>query len=139
MRATVATTSLLLALMGCAAADPPGPLPEGLTGTRWIARTVAGRTVPEAVAVSLEFPEPGRVAGRSGCNRYSGPIGVIDGRLVIGPLAMTRMACPPPQSEFETLFVAAAEKAERLARDNSALVLFASGQEPSRFLPFREP
>ena len=79
------------------------------------------------------------MAGRSGCNRYSGPIGVIDGRLVIGPLTMTRMACPPPQSEFETLFVAATENAERLARDNSALVLFASGQEPSRFLPFRVP
>ena len=88
--------------------------------------------------VTLEFPEPGRVAGRSGCNRYTGPIGVTDGRLVVGPLAMTRMACPPPQSEFETLFVAAAEKAERLARDNSALVLIASGQEPSRFLPFRQ-
>ena len=139
MRATAATTSLLLALIGCAAADPPGPLPVGRAGTRWIARTVAGRTVPEDVAVSLEFPEAGRVVGRSGCNRYTGPIGVTDGRLVLGPLAMTRMACPPPQSEFETLFVAAADKADLLARDNSALVLFASGQEPSRFLPFRVP
>ena len=130
---------LACAVTGCATAQPPGPLPDGLTGTRWIAKTVAGHAVPEEVAVSLEFLEPGRVSGRSGCNRYGGPIGVDAGRLVIGPLAMTRMACPPPQSEFEALFVAAVDKALRLERDNSALVLIAEGQEPSRFLPFTPP
>lgn len=130
---------LACAVTGCATAQPPGPLPDGLTGTRWLAKTVAGRTVPEGVAVTLEFPEPGQIAGRSGCNRYSGPIGVADGRLVIGPLAMTRMACPPPQSEFERLFIATAAKARRLERDNSALVLVAEDEEPSRFLPFTPP
>ena len=130
---------LASAVIGCAAAQPPGPLPDGLDGTRWIARTVAGREVPADVVVSLEFTEPGRIAGRSGCNRYGGPIGVRDGRLVLGPLMMTRMACPPPQSEFETLFVAAVDQAQRLERDNSALVLIAEGQAPSRFVPFIPP
>jgi putative lipoprotein len=130
---------LACAVTGCATAQPPGPLPDGLDGTRWIAKTVAGRAVPEEVVVSLEFPEPGQIAGRSGCNRYAGPIGVRDGRLVIGPLAMTRMACPPPQSEFEALFVATIDKAQRLERDNIALVLIAEGLAPSRFLPFTPP
>ncbi|MGD9510023.1 MAG: META domain-containing protein [Geminicoccaceae bacterium] len=130
---------LTCVVVGCATAQPPGPLPDGLTGTHWIAKTLAGGEVPENVTVTLEFPEPGQVAGRSGCNRYSGPIGVSGGRLVLGPLAMTRMACPPPQSEFERLFVATADRAQRLERDNSALVLIAEGQEPSRFLPFNPP
>jgi heat shock protein HslJ len=130
---------LAWAVTGCAAASPPGPLPEGLTGTHWIAKSLAGREVPKNVAVTLEFPEPDRVAGRSGCNRYGGPIGVNEGHLVIGPLAMTRMACPSPQSEFETLFVAVADQALRLERDNNALMLIAEGQEPSRFLPFTPP
>jgi heat shock protein HslJ len=130
---------LALSVAGCATSPPASPLPEGLTGTHWVARSLAGRAVPENVAVTLEFPEPDRVAGRSGCNRYGGPIGVQEGRLVIGPLAMTRMACPPPQSEFETLFVAVVDQALRLERDNTALVLIADGQEPSRFLPLTPP
>lgn len=126
-------------MTGCATAQPLGTLPNDLVGTHWMAKSLAGRAVPEGVAVTLEFPEPGKVAGRSGCNRYGGPIGSTDGRLVIGPLAMTRMACPPPQSEFEALFVATIDKAQRLERDNSALVLIAEGEEPSRFLPFTPP
>lgn len=126
-------------MTSCATAQAPGPLPDDLVGTHWRAKTLAGRTVPDEVAVSLEFPEPGQVAGRSGCNRYGGSIAVSAGRLVIGPLAMTRMACPPPQSEFEALFVATIDKAQRLERDNSALLLFADGAEPSRFMPFTPP
>lgn len=126
-------------MTGCSASQPPSPLPNDLVGTQWRAKTLAGRAVPEDIAVSLEFPEPGKVAGRSGCNRYAGPIAVSDGRLAIGPLAMTRMACPPPQSEIEAQFVTTIDKAQRLERDNSALVLIAEGEEPSRFLPFTPP
>jgi heat shock protein HslJ len=136
-------TRLVLAVAlvtGCAAAGPPGPLPADLTGTAWRARTVAGQPVPEAVAVTMEFPEAGRIAGRSACNRYSGPIAEVDGKLAIGPLASTRMACPPPESELESLFLRALEQAERLGRDNSALVLHsAGGIAPSRFVPFTPP
>lgn len=138
MRAT-ALALLACTMTGCAASPSTGPLPNDLVGTQWRAKTLAGRAVPDDIAVSLEFPETGKVAGRSGCNRYAGPIAVSDGRLVIGPLAMTRMACPPPQSEIEARFVATIDKAQRLERDNSALVLIAEGEEPSRFLPFTPP
>ncbi|MFO1046822.1 MAG: META domain-containing protein [Geminicoccaceae bacterium] len=136
---TIALALLACGMTGCAAAPPPGPLPNDLVGTQWRAKTVAGRAVPEDVIVSLGFPKAGQVAGRSGCNRYAGSIAVSDGRLVIGPLAMTRMACPPPQSEVEARFVATIDKVQRLERDNSALVLVAEGEEPSRFLPFTPP
>jgi putative lipoprotein len=126
-------------MSGCATGPPPGPLPDGLAGTDWIAKTVTGQTVPAEVAVTMQFPEAGQIAGRSGCNRYTGPIGVSDGRLAIGPLATTRMACPESQSEFEALFLPALQQAVRLRRDNRALVLETAAGEPSRFLPFTPP
>jgi putative lipoprotein len=128
-----------LAMTGCTTGPPPGPLPDGLAGTDWIAKTVAGRKVPAEVAVTMQFPEAGRIAGRSGCNRYTGTIGVGDGKLVIGPLATTRMACPEPQGDVEALFLAALQQAVRLRRDNRALVLETAAGEPSRFLPFTPP
>ena len=84
--------------------------------------------------------EGSRISGFAGCNNLTGVFQLDGASLRIGDkLAMTRMACPPPQSELEALFVAAVDKAQRLERDNTALVLIAEGQAPSRFLPFTPP
>lgn len=140
MRRTPVLALLAMALPGCSAAVPEGPLPPDLARTSWRAKTVAGQPVPADIAVTLEFAGADRIAGRSGCNRYSGPIGVVDGRLVVGPLASTRMACPPPQMTLETAFLGALSGASRLRRDNSALVIDpADGGAPTRLLPFTPP
>ena len=127
-----------LVLAACMA-RPETPLPDGLAGTSWRAETLAGEPVADDTVVTMEFAGSDRIAGKAACNRYNGPLRVEAGTLRIGPLATTRMACPPPQSEFETLFVAAVDQAQRLERDNSALVLIAEGQLPSRFVPFTAP
>jgi len=47
--------------------------------------------------ITLDFStESGRrrANGFSGCNRYTGPYDLKDGKLSFGPLAGTRMACP---------------------------------------------
>jgi heat shock protein HslJ len=36
-----------------------------------------------------------RASGFSGCNRFTGTYDLRDGKLAFGPLAATRMACPP--------------------------------------------
>jgi heat shock protein HslJ len=132
---------LALAFSACAtAAPPPGALPDDLAGSSWRAETVAGERVPDDVAVTIEFGADGRrIAGRSGCNRYTGTVSVADGRLAVGPVATTRMACPPEQARFEAAFLAALAGAERLRRDNIALVLEQISGPPSRFLPFAPP
>jgi heat shock protein HslJ len=133
---------LALALSACAtaAAPPLGPLPEGLAGSNWRAETVAGERVPDDVAVTIGFGAGGRIAGRSGCNRYTGEVRAAgDGRLEVGPVATTRMACPPEQARFEAAFLAALQGAERFRHDNSALVLESASGPPSRFLPFTPP
>jgi heat shock protein HslJ len=48
----------------------------------------------------------GKVVGFAGCNRYTGALKeTAPGVISIGPLAMTKMACPPPASELEDKFV----------------------------------
>ena len=137
-RIAIALTALLMA--GCADRPPQGPLPADLGGTHWIAKTVAGERVPEDMAVTLEFEGADRVYGRSGLNRYSGPIGVADGRLTIGPRATTRMACPPAQIAMAEKFLAALADARALRHDNSALVVETNTAGPeTRLLPFTPP
>jgi putative lipoprotein len=41
------------------------------------------------------------VAGFAGCNRFRGTYAYSEGKLTFGPLAATRMACPPEQMETE--------------------------------------
>lgn len=137
-RTALGLTALLMS--ACADRPPQGPLPADLAGTHWIARTVAGERVPEDMAVTLEFEGADRVYGRSGCNRYHGPIGVADGTLKIGPLATTRMACPPAQMAIEQKFLAALADARALRRDNSALLVEPNTPAPeTRLLPFTPP
>jgi heat shock protein HslJ len=138
LRAIAVCCALLAA--GCMTRPPDGPLPADLAGSNWRAETVAGEPVPEDVADTQEFAAADRIAGRAGCNRYMGPIGVVDGRLRVGPLAGTRMACPEPQMALERTFLAVLSGATALRRDNSALMIEAADGGPeTRLLPFTPP
>lgn len=63
---------------------------------------------PDSIAVTALF-EAGRVAGRGGCNQYTGPFTVKDASLDVatGPMVSTRMACAPPVMEVENRYLAA--------------------------------
>lgn len=65
-----------------------------------------------------------RVAGFTGCNRFFGTyVAGEDGSLELGPLGVTRMACPPKVMEVETAMLQALERAERYElRANELLV-----------------
>jgi heat shock protein HslJ len=142
MRRPVLALALLPAVLmtGCMRTPSEGPLPGDLASTDWIAKTVAGQRVPKNMAVTLEFASADKIGGRSSCNRYTGPIGVLDGRLQVGPLATTRMACPEPQMTMERAFLAALSGARALRHDSSALVIEpADGGPETRLLPFIPP
>ena len=49
---------------------------------------------------SLQFGD-GRIAGHSGCNRYTGRYEQDGNRLSFGPIASTRMACPAERMKME--------------------------------------
>ena len=79
--------------------------PAGLVGTAW---TVTGTVANEAVSsvpmdstASITIGDDNTVAVNTGCNTGSGSVEVTDTTLVFGPIAITKMACPPEQTELE--------------------------------------
>ena len=61
---------------------------------QWWLHSVNGS--PAAAQASLEIGPNGELSGLAGCNRYQGTVRSVEGDLVVdGPLATTKMACPP--------------------------------------------
>lgn len=106
------------------------PQPTGLAGTAW--RIVAYNTGRQSVtsvgagaAPTLEFGTAGGVRGSAGCNTYSGAWTEAAGRVTIGPLRTTRMACsdPPDAMEREAAVLRALESAATARREGERLEL----------------
>ncbi len=116
--------ALALALAACAATEsggpplpgrvdaPPPPLAAAddtlATNVVW---TWAGtqmkdgtRIVPDAPErYSLDFQPGGRVNVRADCNRGGGSYRLDEGALSFGPIALTKMMCPPGSRDADFL------------------------------------
>jgi heat shock protein HslJ len=76
----------------------------------------------ESMPPSATFAD-GRVAGTTGCNRFT-PEYALDGEaLQIGPIASTKMACIPPADEVERAYLDALGRVAGWRTDDSDLVL----------------
>lgn len=105
-----------------------------LTGTEWHLDDLAGTPVLPDSRATLTFPEPGKVAGNSSCNRFTGAAQVTGAAIHLGPLAGTRMMCPEPAMTQETSYLAALNAAERFELHDTHLLLYSKGHEkPLRF------
>lgn len=82
-----------------------------LTANDWVVERLGTQTVPdsgedeEALEITLEFDEQGRVSGRSACNRYTAGYELTGERLSIDLAAATRMACSEPRMMLEDRFL----------------------------------
>ncbi len=97
--------SLLLALGACAAGEgkPPAGGETPLVGTRWVLTKLGETNVAPAereAFLTLQASDQ-RASGYAGCNMFAGPYQLAGDKLSFGPLAMTRMACPPPGMAVE--------------------------------------
>lgn len=111
-----------------------GPNTQSLLGSEWLLEKLAGDSVIEGTTAKIGFPEAGKVAGNGSCNRFSGKVEIGDGTIAVGPLASTRMACPPAVSDQETKFLRALEGATRLAADGPDLLIYSKDlDQPLRF------
>ena len=79
--------------------------PAALVGTSW---TVTGTVATEAVSsvpmdspASITIADDGTVAVNTGCNTGSGSVEIGEDNLTFGPIATTKMACPPEQTALE--------------------------------------
>ncbi len=124
---------MLLALTACALPGAPGAAP--LVGSEWRLEDLGGRGVLDRVQATLAFPEAGRVAGNSSCNRFFGSYTLMQDRIALGQLAGTRMACAPAVDEQETRYLDALQKAQRLEVQGKTMLMHVQGLEkPLRFV-----
>jgi heat shock protein HslJ len=103
-------------------------------GQPWV--LVSGVSVPQDVAVvwPSALLENGTIGGTTGCNRYIAHYTIDDDSVEIGPIALTRMACPPPADAIERAYVAALEQVTGWRVDGEDLVL--TGAEEAELLRY---
>jgi heat shock protein HslJ len=123
---------VLTVLTACAMPGAPAPAP--LVGSEWRLEDLGGRGVLDRVEATLVFPEAGRVAGNSSCNRFFGSYTLMQDRVAFGQLGGTRMACPEAVSEQETRYLDALQKAQRLEVQGKTMLMHVQGlDKPLRF------
>ncbi len=121
------------ALAACALEDAAAR--DALAGSEWepLRLGTVDATV-EDVEQFVRFEDEGRVVGHGGCNRFTGGYELEGDALTVGPLAATRMACPPPQMEREQALFAILDRTRGFRRDGTELTLLDSdGAEVASF------
>ena len=88
------------------AAEPP-TVTATLTDNDWQVTAIDGEATVEDARPTLQFPEDGRLAGTSGCNRYFSSFEMDGNTVTIGNAGATMMACPEPLMDQERRFFAA--------------------------------
>jgi heat shock protein HslJ/membrane-bound inhibitor of C-type lysozyme len=100
-----------------------------LAGGTWRVEHLAPAGLPDGAEVTIAVGRDGRIAGRSGCNRYVGGLLVSEAGLRVGPLAVTRMACVPALMEAESRVLAALAAVEgfEIAPDGALRLISGDG------------
>lgn len=85
---------------------------EQLQGSAWQVSHLNGSEVGDAL-VTLNFHEPGRVAGKAACNNYMASYTLNDDSFTVKTGGVTMMACPQPLMKLERQFLDALEGVEQ--------------------------
>jgi heat shock protein HslJ len=119
--------------------EMPGRIsPDDFAGEWRLAYLDWDEPAPDSILVTALF-EGGRVAGRGGCNRYTGPFTVKDASLEVatGPMVSTKMACAPPAMAVEHRYLAALDGVHRWGWAQGMLALTYRGEGGMGTLLFR--
>lgn len=98
-------------------------------GGGWRVIRIGGTMLPAGVTATIEFGTDGRVSGKSGCNRFTGTYTLTGEGLAFGPLALTRMACPPPRMQAERRFADAMARVTRVTPGENAQLRLMAGDD----------
>jgi heat shock protein HslJ len=111
----------LSALGACAQTVGAAAVP--LEGRDWVLTRIEGQAVAASRPPSLRVDgAAGKVAGFSGCNRYTGSATVSGAKLKFGPLAGTRMACVDGM-ELEQRYLTLLAQTDRYRIEGDTLLL----------------
>jgi putative lipoprotein len=100
----------------------PAAIPD-LSGTKWLAEDIDGRGVIDDAQSTVEFLAEDRIAGRGGCNHYSGNVTLEGTKIQVSPLISTKMACVPALMDQEGRFLQALEAARSLKLEETKLLV----------------
>lgn len=129
--------ALLVLVVSACGSEPPLAQPIELSGSWQLTSGTHDGATLEPIAthpVTIEFAG-GRVGGTAACNGYGGVFDTSAGVLAIGELAITEMACDPPESmELEQAFITALLAVNEATIEGTILTL--SGPETT--LEFEE-
>lgn len=122
-------------MSACATAPPPpphgggGPPSAPLVGTEWRLEDLLGGGVIDNSNITLKLAADGSAAGSGGCNRYFGTWKQAGGKLTMGQMGATRMACAPALMNQEDKFLKALEgdSAYAFSADGALVVTTAAG------------
>ena len=130
LRPVIAALAALLFVAACSGTSPsttPSEPPVAFDPAgSWqlVNGTVDGQPLPlDADAPITLTVEGSGVSGDSACNRYFGEFAVVDGRVTLGNLGGTEMACAEPVMALEAAYLAGLAKVDGAAIDGDVLVL----------------
>lgn len=127
---SVILAALCSVMMGmgasCRGAVRSEDLPVPLEGTMWMLSDLKGAAVSAGPGRPYIKMESGHLYGFGGCNRMGGLYELVDARLVIRKIAMTRLLCD--RMEMEQAFVDALPRCDSLKQEGSRLVLKQHGE-----------
>jgi heat shock protein HslJ len=125
--AAVAAVLLVAACGGASVTTTPSEPPAAVDPAgEWqlVAGTVDGRALMLLPDVPVTFVVEGsRVSGRSACNQYFGEFTIVDGKVTLGGLGGTEMACEEPIMTLEAAYLSGLAKVDSARMDGEALVL----------------
>ncbi|MBX9759844.1 MAG: META domain-containing protein [Beijerinckiaceae bacterium] len=123
-------TLAFLATIAAAAgpvATTPATAQADLIGSSWLAEDIMGAGVVDRAQSTLQPMPEGRIAGSGGCNRFTGKGVIAGGKVEIGLLATTRMACPPALMMQEDKYLKALAASKRYEIGPEGLMRFYDG------------
>lgn len=130
MRLLITVVLTLLLITACAAVGLEDP-PPSFEDIQWqlTSGTVDGQELnpPDTHPITVLFTD-GRVSGTASCNGYGGEYAVDGADVEIGLLAMTEMACSPPETmEAESLYGSALPRVTQVATAGDEMFLSGDG------------
>jgi heat shock protein HslJ len=97
----ILATALIVGACSGTGGGAPSPSPTTLDGRTFLSTTVRGHDLVAGSTLRLWF-QGDRLGISAGCNQMSGTYSIADGRLVIGQMATTEMACEPALMDQDT-------------------------------------
>lgn len=107
------------------------PVPAKGVPMAWTLNSVDGEQV--TYKVTLDNSTEGRIAGRAPCNTYFGRFDVADGKVTVGPIASTKMACADMAAE--TAYFQMLQSVDQIEETPGQLVLSGAGHTLSFIQP----